>query len=597
MRGLTLTATIAQHPTRLLIDVVKKIAADHGEAPALLSDRGHLTFVALVQRSNQYSRWALARGVRKGDTVALLMRNRPDYLAAWLGITAVGGVVALVNDQLRDPAIAHCIAIVGARRIIAAAEFAATLDAISLDQKPVFDVWLHDAEPSDPRNMDEALAACSTADLTADERVAMDISDRALCIYTSGTTGLPKAANVSHRRILSWSFWFAGLMDAQPGDRMYNCLPMHHSVGGVVAVGSMLVTGGSTVLRERFSVRDFWADVMRWDCTLFQYIGELCRYLVNAPPSEFERAHRLRLCTGNGLQGDVWERFQGRFNIPRILEFYAASECSFSLFNVDGKPGAIGRVPGFLSHRFPADIVRIEADTDAAVRGSDGRCIRCAVNEVGEAIGRLSSDGSGITGRFEGYTDAAESERKILRDVFEPGDAWFRTGDLMRRDAKHFYYFVDRIGDTFRWKGENVSTTEVAGILGACTGVVEAVVYGVAIPQRDGRAGMAALVVDEAFAPERFWQAVTARLPPFAQPVFLRLRDSFAITATFKSQKADLKREGFDPTVISDPLYVADAAQRRYRRFDAADFRKLSPGSSIIDHDRSLALPGVTARP
>lgn len=580
-RGLTLTAQVAEHPTRLLIDVVKDIVAERGDAPALLSDSACLSFAELLARSNRYARWALAQGIRKGDTVALLMRNRPDYLAVWLGITTIGGTVALINDQLREAALAHCVRIVGAKCMVTTADFAPVLDSALADDAVSIDIWMHGAAPSDPRNLDEALGQFSAKDLTVEERPSVSIADRALCIYTSGTTGLPKAANVSHRRILTWSFWFVGLMDAKPDDRMYNCLPMHHSVGGVVAVGSMLVAGASTVLREKFSVREFWSDVVRWDCTLFQYIGELCRYLLNAEPTEAEKRHRLRLCAGNGLRGDVWERFQARFDIPRILEFYAASEGSFSLFNVEGKAGAIGRVPGFLSHRFPAEIIKTDLDTEEPLRDVDGRCIRCAANEAGEAIGKLQDRAGGIASRFEGYTSAAETDRKILRDVFVAGDAWFRTGDLMRRDEKNFYYFVDRMGDTFRWKGENVSTTEVAEALSRCTGIGEAIVYGVSIPGADGRAGMAALMVNEAFTPERFFSDVAVRLPAYARPVFLRVQDRFAITATFKSQKSDLKREGFDATRITDPIYVADAERQTYRRLDADDVGRLQSGLPV----------------
>ena len=316
--------------------------------------------------------------------------------------------------------------------------------------------------------MDKALERLSGAWLRKSERRPVTLSHRALLIYTSGTTGLPKAANVSHHRIMSWSRWFGGMMDVRPTDRIYDCLPLYHSVGGIVAVGAMLVSGGSIVLREKFSAKDFWRDVVEFECTLFQYIGELCRYLVNAPPRPEERAHKLRMCCGNGLSGDVWEKFKERFQIPHILEFYAATEGNFSLYNVEGHPGAIGRVPGFLAHRFAATLIRMDVESGKPARDAQGSCVKVGVNEIGEAIGRIDVDNAGVLGRFEGYTSAGETEKKILRNVFKPGDAWFRTGDLMRQDARGFYYFVDRIGDTFRWKGENVATTEVAAGILAC---------------------------------------------------------------------------------------------------------------------------------
>ncbi len=416
----------------------------------------------------------------------------------------------------------------------------------------------------------------------------MTIADRALTIYTSGTTGLPKAANVSHRRLMQWSFWFAGLMNTGPHDRMYDCLPMYHSIGGVVATGSLLVRGGSVVIREKFSAREFWDDIVEWDCTLFQYIGELCRYLVNAPEHPRQRKHRLRLCAGNGLRADIWEELQARFEIPRILEFYAATEGNVSLYNVEGKVGAIGRVPSFLAHRFPLALVKFDAATRAPARDENGRCIRCAIDESGEAIGRIRNgavqDGgaAGAGGEFEGYTGAKDTEQKILRDVFEPGDAWYRTGDLMRMDAAGFFYFVDRIGDTFRWKGENVATSEVAAALTAFPGVSEASVYGVGVPGTEGAAGMAALVTAGALDFAGLRQHLARRLPPYARPLFLRLNDRIEVTATFKHKKSELAREGFDLAMTRDAIYFDDPARQAYVPLDAARYARIMAGKARL---------------
>jgi fatty-acyl-CoA synthase len=421
----------------------------------------------------------------------------------------------------------------------------------------------------DEAGFDEILAALPGDPLGPGERVVLRPSHRALLIYTSGTTGLPKAAVVSHRRIMTWSRWFAGLAALGPDDRMYDCLPLFHSVGGVVAPGCVLAAGGSVVIAERFSASRFWDEVARWDCTLFQYIGELCRYLLAAAPEGGPApAHRLRLCLGNGLRPDVWEAFRDRFAIPEILEFYAATEGSFSLVNVEGKVGSIGRVPPFLAHRFPAAILRFDVEAGAPLRGEDGFCLRAAPGEVGEAIGLVG--GAEGAGSFEGYTDPADSDAKVLRDVFAPGDRWFRTGDLMRRDAAGFFYFVDRVGDTFRWQGENVATSEVAEALTGAPGVVEATVYGVAVPQRDGRAGMAALVVGPGFALPDLRAHLESRLPAYARPVFLRLQAAIDSTDTFKHRKAPLVRDGFDPALVTDPLYVDDRAAGAYVPLDAA---------------------------
>jgi fatty-acyl-CoA synthase len=331
------------------------------------------------------------------------------------------------------------------------------------------------------------------------------------------------------------------------------------------------------VIAEKFSASNFWHDVVRHDCTLFQYIGELCRYLLKAPPSEYENRHHLRLACGNGLRGDIWEDFQARFAIPRILEFYAATEGNFSLFNVEGKPGAIGRIPPLLAHRFPASIVKVDADSGSPVRGEDGLCIVCAYGEVGEAVGRIGAADRGGS-PFEGYTDPAETEKKVLRDAFAEGDAWFRTGDLMRKDKDGYFYFVDRIGDTFRWKGENVSTTEVEHVLGEFDGVRAANVYGVAVSGRDGRAGMAAIVADQTLDLAALQRHLAAHLPDYARPLFLRIRSDIDVTATFKQTKLDLVKDGFDPGRSSDPIYFSDPQRKAFVPLDRDLYAAIEAG-------------------
>ena len=360
---------------------------------------------------------------------------------------------------------------------------------------------------------------------------------------------------------------------------MYDCLPLYHSVGGVVATGAVLVRGGAVVIRERFSAREFWDDVVNWDCTLFQYIGELCRYLVNAPEQPRDKQHRLRLCCGNGLRADVWQKFQDRFAIPKILEFYAATEGNVSLYNVEGKVGAIGRVPSFLAHRFPAALVKTDAATLEPIRNEGGLCMRCGTGEAGEAIGRIHDGAAHAAAEFEGYTDAEASRKKILRDVFERGDAWYRTGDLMRTDAAGYFYFVDRIGDTFRWKGENVATSEIAAAITAFPGIADATVYGVQIPGTEGAAGMAALVVDGTLDLPGLRKHLARLLPSYARPLFLRIQDRIAVTATFKHQKIDIVRDGFDPAATDDAIYFDDPSRQAYVRLDGALFERIKAGT------------------
>jgi fatty-acyl-CoA synthase len=577
LKAIELTSRIEAEPLRLFADVVENWSVREPDRPALISETETFSYRTLAERINCYARWALSAGIEAGDTVCLLMPSRPDYIAAWLGITMVGGVVALINTKLVGSSLCHCINVADAGHVILAEELSGAFEAALpyLNRAPK--IWMHGGSSNDAR-IDVILDAVDGSPLSLAERGGITINDRALLIYTSGTTGMPKAASISHRRILNWGGWFAGLTNASPQDRLYDCLPVYHSVGGIVAPCSMLTAGASAVLSDKFSVRDFWHDIARWHCTLFQYIGELCRYLLTAPSSEFEGRHRLRLACGNGLRGDVWEAFQARFSIPQILEFYAATEGNFSLYNVEGRPGAIGRIPPLLAHRFPAAIVRVDAETGTPARAENELCIPCSRDEVGEAIGRIgAADGGG--GRFEGYTDAAETEKKILRDVMAKGDAWFRTGDLMRLDQSGFFHFVDRVGDTFRWKGENVATSEVNEAILECPGVVDATTYGVEIPGADGRAGMAAIVVDDRFDLAEFRDHLLRRLPAYACPVVLRFCTALDTTETFKQKKQQLVRDGFDPRRVTDPLFFRDAKSGAYRPVDAIDYARILEGS------------------
>ena len=567
------TARIDAQPRRIFPRVIDELAAEHGGAPALVGLDETLSHRDLAARQNRYARWALARGLGKGDTVALLMRNRPDFLAIWLGLTRAGIRVALLNTNLRGRGLAHCIDVAAPRIIIVEPDLVAGLDGARPHLACDPAVVRQGPGTADGPSLGEAAARHDGGPLAESEVAPVTLRDEALLIYTSGTTGLPKAARVSHHRIMMWTHWFAGLIGPTPQDRMYDCLPLYHSVGGVVAPGSVLLGGGSVVIRERFSASRFWQDVGESGATLFQYIGELCRYLSAAPPDPHERAHRLRLCTGNGLRPDVWERFRERFAIPRILEFYAATEGTVSLYNVEGRVGAVGRVPPFMARRSPALIVRHDVESGRPLRDVDGRCVPAEPGEVGELLGRLSTRAEHS---FEGYTSAEESERKILRDVQAPGDAWMRTGDLMRRDEQGFFHFVDRIGDTFRWKGENVATTEVAEALAACPGVREANVYGVPVPGADGRAGMAALETGPDFDLDALRAGLERSLPAYARPLFVRLCPALGHTETFKQTKTALVADGFDPSRIADPIYVD--LDGRYRRLDPGTFEAVVAG-------------------
>ncbi len=578
LRALQLTTPIPENPRRLLGTAIAEIARWAGDAPALLSDEESFTYEQLIRRSNQYARWSLRQNLRKGDVVALLMVNRPEYFAFWLGLTSVGCVVALLNTNLVGESLAHCISVVKPRHLIVDAELADTLYSAltGLESTPV--LWIHGTDDARFLRLDHEVLQESGELLAPVEQPLVTIEDRALYIFTSGTTGMPKAASLSHARILQWTYWFAGLMNVGPSDRLYCYLPMYHGIGGVLVPGMALVAGSSVVIRKSFSATRFWSDIVRWDCTVFQYIGEICRYLLHAGDPADVPSHRIRLACGNGLQSDVWEKFAERFRIPRILEFYASTEGGVSLFNVEGEQGAIGRVPPYLRHRFSPALIRLESHGTEPLRDENGFCLRSGPNEPGEALGKLVSDPQGIGSHFEGYTDPAASERKILRNVFAPQDAWIRTGDLMRQDERGFFYFVDRIGDTYRWKGENVATTEVSAAVCEFPGVRHAAVYGVRVPGLEGRAGMAAMVMDRPLDLMAFRAHLSSRLPSYARPVFLRISESLEVTGTFKYSKSELAREGFNPMSTSDVICFDDPELGSFRRLDKALYDRIQRG-------------------
>ena len=517
--------------------------------PAILYDDQILDYRALNERSNRFANWARSLGVKRGDMISLLMENRPDYIAAWIGMAKLGAVCALVNTNLRGPALAHSLRVANARHLIVGSELIQAFGEVrqELEQPPL--PWVLDGQEGG----EDLSSALSTAAVDNGVDTALLVKDLALYIFTSGTTGMPKAAKISHLRMLFMMYGFAGALNAKPADRMYNVLPLYHSAGGICALGPALTTGGSLVIRRKFSVHEFWTDINRYNPTFFQYIGELCRYLLNAPRSAHEQDHSLRAITGNGLRPEIWQTFQARFKIPKIIEFYGATEGNVSMLNYDGRLGAVGRIPAYMRSLMPVRIVRFDVERELPIRSADGFCIECSSDEAGEAIGRISNDPGHS---FEGYSREEDTQKKILNDVFEKGDAWFRTGDLLKRDAHGYFYFVDRIGDTFRFKGENVSTNEVAEALGVITGIKEANVYGISLPGMDGRAGMAALSVDQEFRLDQLASQLAGTLPVYAQPVFIRLRPELEITGTFKLRKVDLVSEGADPTKINDPLYV-----------------------------------------
>jgi fatty-acyl-CoA synthase len=579
LRGLNRTLkavkSIAPDSANLICDDLQAAVERWRDRSAMTFEGRTLSYAELDAMANRFAHWGKGLNLRRGQTVALFMPNRLEYFAVWYGLSKIGVVTALINNQLSGLALAHCLNISAASAIIVDAETSPVFEAAKgLLEKPLSQ-WILGPAHGDQRDLVQALKSCSQ--LPPDKVVRGDIRarDTALLIFTSGTTGMPKAARITHVRAQLYMRGFAGATGAKASDRIYVALPLYHATGGLCALGAALLTGGSVFLRRRFSATHFWGEAADEGCTMFVYIGELCRYLVNQPPGDDEARHKIRLAFGNGLRPDIWPVLKQRFHIPDILEFYGSTEGNVSMFNFDGREGAIGRVPKWLRNRFNVRLVQFDVETEEPIRGPNGLCVEAGPGQIGECVGHIAGD---ARSEYAGYVDKAASEKKVLRDVFEKGDAWFATGDLMKTDADGYFYFVDRIGDTYRWKGENVSTNEVAEHLQACPGVREANVYGVAVQGAEGRAGMAGLVVGADFDIKTFSEGVARELPSYAQPLFVRILPAIETTGTFKARKMDLIADGFDPGKIKGPLYFHDA-KRGYVKVTKGVYEKIAAGA------------------
>jgi fatty-acyl-CoA synthase len=544
------------------------------QATAIIFEGRRYCWREVDETVNRWVRELHARGLRQGDVVALVMDNRAEYLFAETAIVRLGAVVSFINSHLSGDALAHAIAVCKSSALVIGTEHRERVEALRSSLTGISpEHWLFVAEGEDyaaPDTLDAAIRAQSAAPLSTP--AAAEPNDTACYIYTSGTTGLPKAAVITHRRWTLASGGFAfGLEDNGASDVIYCTLPLYHSSGQFAGWGSALCSGAALLLRRRFSTREFWKDVHEYGATVFIYIGELCRYLLNAPPSRQERGHKLRVAVGNGLRETIWREFQNRFDIPLVREFYGATESNVALLNFEGKAGYVGKLgPG-------QAVIACDPDSGEPVRDEKGRCRKVTVGETGLIIGFISP----VT-RFDGYLDKGATNKKILENVFFRGDRWFNTGDLMRLDEGNWVAFADRAGDNYRWKGENISAGEVEASLHGCAGLVESIVYGVAVPGSEGRAGMAALVTSDEFTMASFTKWVRERVPSYQQPRFVRLLgDAAKTTGTFKYQKAAYRAEGFDPSRVADALFVR--GDGHYLPLDTARFAEIAARQRHVD--------------
>ncbi|XP_045455735.1 long-chain fatty acid transport protein 1-like [Melitaea cinxia] len=538
-----------------------EVAKKTPEKEAFVMGDRSLTFRQGDELSNRIAWYFKRQGFKTGEVIALFMETQPEYVFLWLGLAKLRVTTALVNTNLRGAQLIHCLRIAGCKAVVFGDEMTEAIKAIQseIPDIPLFQFNSPEREGS-PIIQDTIPLAAELSEMTSEPFTDVEPAkprDTLLYIYTSGTTGFPKAAIITNIRYLLIPLGVhtsAGLVSS---DVIYDPLPLHHTAGGVLGAGQCLILGCTVVLRKKFSASNYWSDVAKHKCTAAQYIGEICRYLLAVPPGPNDRAHNVRIIIGNGLRPQIWEEFVERFGVKRVLEFYGATEGNSNLVNLDSKVGAIGFLSRLVSSIYPLTLVKCDEVTGDILRDENGRCINCGPYEPGLLLGKIDPKKAILT--FAGYADKTASEKKMVRNVRVKGDCYFNTGDILVMDYYGYFYFKDRTGDTFRWRGENVSTAEVEGVISNLVGLKDAVVYGVSIPHVEGKAGMAAIA-----DPERkvdlisLAKGLKTSLPAYSRPLFVRILPEPPLTATFKLKKRELMEQGFNVNLHDDPMYFLD---------------------------------------
>ena len=558
---------------------VEANALKFGQRSAIVFEGQEVNWSEFNALANQYAHYLKSQGVQRGDTVSVIMENRIEFLALLVGVNKIGVTAGLINTNLTGKPLVHCITVTHSKKCIFGSEVSGALnevkDELGLTEGEDYfempDGGL-DTTTNWAKNLAEGAAAASPEN--PEETSLITLGEVALYIFTSGTTGLPKAAVLSNRRYLTSADMaaMAGFKCTEQ-DRMYICLPLYHGTGLMVGAGAAMVSGASMFIRRKFSASNFLPEVREHGCTLLVYIGELCRYLSNTEAQAGDDKNPLRSMMGNGMRPDVWLGFKKRFGISRVAEFYGASEGNVAFANLMNRDCTVGMTSAEVA------LVEYDVDNDEIVRDAAGRCVPVKAGEPGLLLGKITEDTV-----FEGYTDPEATEKKIVRSALETDDAWFNSGDLMRTVDVGFtlgyphYQFVDRVGDTFRWKSENVSTNEVGEIINGFDQIKFCNVYGVEIPGTDGRAGMAAVTLQDGVAEldvDAFSTFLRSELPAYAVPLFVRIQPDIDVTGTFKMVKGDLRKQAYDIRSFDDTVYALLPGSDRYAAFDLAMLEKI----------------------
>ncbi|KAK3584859.1 hypothetical protein CHS0354_027609 [Potamilus streckersoni] len=556
---------------KMIVDLFEEDVLRTPRKPFIIFEDRFYTYELVNEQANRVASLASQWGLMIGDTVAIMIGNEPAFIWTYLGLQKLGIIVAFINYNIKKKALIHSLKSVDAKILILGKddEILNAVDEIrdEISEIPVYVQGKNIKRPRDYLPWDELLLVALPVQCTKISRAGIHFGTTNCYIFTSGTTGLPKPVIVSQRKVLN----YAGLLlvsGFKEGDIVYTTPPLYHSIAGGLGLMGTITAGGTIVLRRNFSARHFWEDVRKYDITYIQYVGEMIRYIVALPQHPLDGIHKVKAAVGNGLRQDIWHKFQMRFRVPKICELFGATEGTTSMMNLSNRVGACGRISPILN-RFdltPKYIIKVDPITGEPIRNKDGHCQQ--VNRGGSGL--LITGIPLAMQHFKFYKgDVDMNEKKVIRNIFLDGDAYFNYGDLVRLDNDYFVYFKDRLGDTYRWKGENVSTFEVANVISGLDFIQDANVYGVHVPGTEGRAGMAALHLHEGFTIsdrmlEDIYKHCSDNLPSYAQPVFLRFLKEMIITGTFKQRKVEFVNEGYDPSLIADPLYYKDDARKTY---------------------------------
>lgn len=572
LKGLANLLATKPRQRRSIGRLFEKTAAKYPDNLMLKYRQISYSYAEMNKQVNRLAHYLCSKGVQPGDAVGIMLENRPEALIATLAIVKVGAISAMLNTSQRGNVLLHSIHLIKPKLLIIGEEMLnnmATVEAqLDVDLTTELHYWRdegHSACPEHYLDIDAKIMEQSEDNLAVTKTIRLH--QPCFYIFTSGTTGMPKASVMSHFR---WFKCMAGVgqssLKLKHTDVMYISLPFYHNNALTVSLSAVLASGACLALARKFSVSRFWDDIDYFQATAFCYIGELCRYLLNKEPSAKDTSHNIRCIIGNGLRPDIWLQFKQRFNIPRINEFYGASECNIlftNAFNLD-------KTAGFCP--LPYKIVAYDAETETPVLDERGFMQPVGKGETGLLITEINKRQP-----FDGYSDKAESEKKILKDVFKSGDRWFNSGDLVTDQGFKHIAFADRLGDTFRWKGENVATTEVESVLMSFPVIEHAIVYGVEVAHSDGRAGMATITLkaEQRLDYERLARFLLERLPNYAVPVFLRIKAQIDTTGTFKYQKVELKKQAYHLAQVSDELLYLHTQQRCYKLLGQSDYETI----------------------